>query len=272
MDYHSFVTERADGGDLGAQRVLDGLGAPAHNRRERSTEAPPQTVTLAQVRERLGIIRAEEQNRYERARVERANLTRRDRPPTIEQALASARKEIQARVSQTTQFTPAEHGQLAQLTKEQQSWNPFVRGAAKKEAANLHARQHTHYEAELTKVTRDFESGDAKRIEQRIGSDERAYREYVGASLGLEEQMRQARAALRDEIPTLETRLKVLERAGVAQLVCDGLASGARLDQLAAAVDRGYRAVPDVMRRDVEFAIRKEQRALSRTRSISMDR
>ena len=84
--------------------------------------------------------------------------------------------------------------------------------------------------------------------------------------------MRQARAALRDEIPTLETRLKVLERAGVAQLDCDAPTWGARLDQLAAATDRGYQTVPDALRHDLEFAIRKEQRALSRTRSMSMER
>jgi Relaxase/Mobilisation nuclease domain len=272
MDYRSYVAERVRAGDLAAQRVLDQLEAPAHNRRDRNTGAPSQPATLAEVRERLRAIRAAEEARYERARVERANLTRRDRPPTIEEALASARKEIQARVSATMQFTPAERAQLARLSREQQSWNPFVRSAAKREAAKLQAKQHTRFEAELAKAISNFESGDARRIEQRIGSDERAYREYVGASLGLEEQMRRARAAMRDEIPTLETRLNVLERAGVAQLDCDGPARGARLDELAAAADRGYRAVPDAMRRDVEFAIRKEQRALSRTRSISMDR
>ncbi len=272
MDYRSHVSERARAGDLRAQRVLGGLGAPAHNRRERRTEAPWQPVTLAQVRERLRVIRAEEEARYEHARIERAHLTRVEKPLTVEQALASARKGIEARAGAATQFTPAERAQLARLTKEQQSWNPFVRSAAKKEAERLQARQHARHEAELARVVRNFESSDAKRIEQRIQSDQRVYHEYVGASLGLEEQMRQARAALRDEIPTLETRLKVLERAGVAQLICDGLALGARLDQLAAAVGRGYRVVPDVLRRDVEFAIRKEQRALSRTRSISMDR
>jgi hypothetical protein len=272
MDYRSFVGQRARVGDLGAQRVLDALEVSAHNRRDRTTEAPSQLVTLGQLRERLQVIRAEEQTRYERARVERANLTRRDCPPTIEQAVASVRKEIQARVGDATQLTPPERAQLARLTKEQQSWNPFVRSTARKEAAKLHAAQHARYKAQLAKAMRDFDSGDAKRIEQRIQRDQRAYREYVGAALGLEDHMRKARAALRDEIPTLEMRLKILQRAGVAQLVCEGLVSGARLDELGAAVDRDYRVVPDVLRRDVEFAIRKEQRALSRARSISMDR
>lgn len=272
MDYRSFVTKRARGGDLGAERDLDALGVGGRSRPERAAEAQPRRVTIDQVRERLQVIRKSEEARYERARIERQHLTRVERPPTIEQALASAQKEIQARIGEATQFTPAERVQLARLTREQQSWNPFVRDAAKKEAQKLHAEQQARYEAELAKATRGFESGHAQRIEQRIRSDERIYRDYVSSSLGLEAQMRQARAALRDEIPTLETRLKVLERAGVAQLGCDGPAWGARLDQLAAAVDRGYRTIPDVLRRDVEFAIRKEQRGLSRTQSISMDR
>jgi hypothetical protein len=266
IDYRSYVAQRAHAGDLGAQRVFGGLEAAARNRQQQTA------LTLDQVRERLRAIRAEEEARYESARAERQHLTRIERPPTIEQALASAQKEIEARVSQKRQFTPAELAQLGRLTKEQKSWNPFVRNAARKGAAKLHAGQQSRCEMEFVKAMRDFENGEAQRIQERILTDERVYREYVKASLGLEEQMRQARAALRDEIPTLETRLKVLERAGVARLDCDRPAGGARLHQLAAAVDRGYRVVPGVLRRDVEFAIRKEQRALSRTRSISMDR
>ncbi len=270
IDYRSFVAQRARARDLAGLRVLNQLEAPAPNRHERTAEAQSQPVTLEEVRERLHVIRAEVEARYERARTERQLLTRVERPPTIEQALALAQKEIQAKIGEATQFTHAERVQLARLAKEQQSWNPFARNVAKKEALKLHTEQRARYEEELNKATRDFERGDAQRIEQRIRSDERIYRDYVSTSLGFEAQMRQARTALRDEIPRVETRLKVLERAGVAQLDCDGPAWDARPDQLAAAVDRGYRTVPDVLRRDVEFAIRKEQHALSRTHSMSM--
>ena len=273
MDYRSFVTQRARAGDLAAQRVLDGLKAPERNRRERATEAPSQPVTLDQLRRRLRIIRAEEEVRYERARAERAGLPRINRPSTIEQALASARNEIQARVSEATQFTPAERAALARLTKEEKSWNPFVRNSAKKEAAKLRGEQHSRSEAELAKATRDFESSDAKQIEQRIRSDERIYRKHVAASLGLEAQMRKAGALLRDDIPKIEKQLTVLERTGVARLECEGAVWGAALDKLAAAVDRPYQALPQELRRDVEFAVRQEKRALRRSRqSISMDR
>ncbi len=220
MDYRSFVAQRARAGDLAAQRVLNQLEAPARNRRERTAEAPSRPVTLDQVRERLYVIRAELEARYEHARIERQGLTRIERPPTIEQALASARKEIQARISEATQFTPAERAQLARLTKEQQSWNPFVRNAAKKEALKLHAGQQARYEAELAKATRDFESGDAQRIQGRILGDDRTYRDYVSASLGFEDQMRKARAALRDEIP--KTR-DAAESVGARRRCADGM-------------------------------------------------
>jgi hypothetical protein len=148
-----------------------------------------------------------------------------------------------------------------------------VRNAAKKEVARLHAGQYARYETEVAKGMRDFENGDAQRLQERIQSDERSYREYVDASLGLEAQMREARAVLRDDIPTIEKQLTVLERTGVAQVECEGPAWSAGLDELAAAVDRPYRTVPKELRRDVEFAMRREERALRRGReSISMDR
>ena len=84
MDYRSYVAERAHAGDLGARRVLDAFEAPARTRHQRAME-PSQPVTLDQVRERLKVIRAEEEARYERARVERGQLTRVEKPPTIEQ-------------------------------------------------------------------------------------------------------------------------------------------------------------------------------------------
>ncbi len=86
-----------------------------------------------------------------------------------------------------------------------------MRNAAKKKIAKPHARQHARYEAELTKATRGFRSGDAQRIEKRIRSEERVYGEYLSASLGLDDQIRKGRAVLRDEIPKIETKLKVAE-------------------------------------------------------------
>lgn len=56
----------------------------------------------------------------------------------------------------------------------------------------------------------------------------------------------------------------MLQRTGVGQLECEGAVWGAGLDKLAAAVDRGYQGLPPELRREVEFAVRREQRAASR--------
>jgi hypothetical protein len=271
MDYRSFVTQRARAGDLGAQRVLETV--EARNRHARAPEAQSQPVTLIQLRERLRVIRAGEEARYEHARVERQHLTRIAPPPTIDEALASARKEIRERASEATNFIRAERAQLARLAKEEQSWNPFTRRAARKEAAKVRTARGTRHADALSRAMRHFEQHEAPRIEERVRGDEGSYRQYVKTSLDLESQVREARRIMRDDIPKLETRLSVLERAGVPRVECDGPAWGAGLDRLAAAVDRGYQALPQALRRDVEFIIRQEKRALDRTRaSISMDR
>lgn len=65
----------------------------------------------------------------------------------------------------------------------------------------------------------------------------------------------------------------MLERTGVAKLECRGATWAGGLDQLAAALDRPYQALPQELRRDVEFVMRRQQRVLNRMRdSISMDR
>ena len=54
-------------------------------------------------------------------------------------------------------------------------------------------------------------------------------------------------------------------RASIATLQC----GAARLDDLAAAIEQQYRALPNEIRRDVEYSIRKEQRARD---SMTIDR
>ena len=41
------------------------------------------------------------------------------------------------------------------------------------------------------------------------------------------------------------------------------------LDELAASIERGYQAIPETLRRDVEYSIRREQRARD---SMTIDR
>ena len=94
------------------------------------------------------------------------------------------------------------------------------------------------------------------------------YRQYAAASLGLEREINHARDG-RDGIPKIEQQLNVLARAGIAHVDCHDVAPNARLDDLVAAIERGYRAIPETLRRDVESSIRREQRARD---SMTIDR
>ena len=266
--YRSFVSERARAGELGAQRVLDALVAPTRKRNEHVPQRDLRPVTLAEIRLRLNVIRAEEDGRYQRARLERQHLEHIKRPPTLDEALATERQRIQERAAAATRFTDAERVRLAQLAKEKGSWNPLTRRAATKEEERLHGEQRSRYEKTLADATHEFEQRELPQLEKQLAGQERAYKQYVAASLGLERERNNARAA-RDEVPRIEQRLNVLERAGVARIDCAAAMDGARLDDLAAAIEQQYRALPNEIRRDVEYSIRKEQRARD---SMTIDR
>ncbi|HEY6326466.1 MAG TPA: relaxase/mobilization nuclease domain-containing protein, partial [Candidatus Cybelea sp.] len=260
LAYRSFVSERARSGDPGAQRVLDVLVAPTRNRSEHVPQRDLHPVTLAEIRLRLNAIRAEEDGRYQRARFERQHLEHVARPPTLEEALAAERRRIDERATDATRYTDAERVRLARLARERRSWNPLTRRAATREEERLSGEQRFRYEKALAVATHEFEQRDLPDFEERLAGQERVYRRYVAASLGLERERNNARAA-RDEVPRIEQRLNVLERAGVARIDCDAAMGGARLDGLAAAIERQYQALPHEIRRDVGHSIRKEQRA-----------
>ncbi len=124
----------------------------------------------------------------------------------------------------------------------------------------MQSEQRLRYEKTLAGATHAFEQRDLPQLEKQLAGHERVYRCYVDASLGLEWEMNTARAA-RDEVPRLEQRVNVLERASVAHVRCFDPMSTARLDDLARAIEQQYRALPNEIRRNVEYSIRKEQRA-----------
>ena len=260
LAYRSFVSERARAGDLGAQRVVDGLVAPTRNRDEHVVQRELRPATLVQVRLRLNVIRAEEDGRYQRARLERQHLQHVERPPTLDEALATERRRLQERAAETTRYTDAERVRLPQLAREKRSWNPLMRRAAAKEEERLCGEQRSRYEKALADATHAFERRDRPKLEKQLAGHERVYRRYVEASLSLEREMNNARAA-RDEVPRIERRLNVLEHASVARVDCYDTIASVRLDDLAAAIEQQYRALPNEIRRDVESSIRKEQRA-----------
>jgi hypothetical protein len=277
MDHRSFVTEKARAGDSAAQRVLADLtraaretGSVADQRqhagsaeRRRSQQIGPRALSLGELRAQLDVIRAEEEARHVRARMERERLERVAPLQPLDELLAAERQRIRAQTDDATKFTEAERARLATLAQEKRSWNPLTRIAAAQAEQTLRAARQSRYEKSLTTAIGKFESHDAPQYAERVVADERLHRQYVTSSLALEEEMREARAVLRDRIPQADQRLLVLERAGLSQIGDIGL--HARLNEIAAAIDREYRAVPEATRRSIEQSIRREQRAHDRS-------
>lgn len=265
MDYRSFVAEKASAGDQAAQRVLDTLLAPAGPRPRDPVMA--RTLSVADVRARLVVIRAEEEARYAHARAERSRLHRVEKPPALKDVVAAERARIERDVVERLRLTDAERARLAQLAAEKRSWNPFTRAAAAKAEAQIRAAHQSRQDLGIAEAGRHLEQRDLPQITKRVAAEERLYQEYVSASLGLEQQMRDARTELRDRIPKIEHQVDVLERSGGSTIV----AYDKGLNSLAAAVGQQYRALPDTVRRDVESAIRRDRHGRDRAReSISM--
>ncbi|MGA7286108.1 MAG: hypothetical protein WBW87_16390, partial [Candidatus Cybelea sp.] len=267
MSYRSFVAERAQKGDLGAQRVLDALVKPTHSL-HRAPEPEPRRMRLAEVRLDLNRLRAEEHARFERIRVQRKGLDDVAKPPTLDSALADERRRIQQQVTKLTEFTDPERARLAQLAKEKQSWNPLTRRTAIRDEERVRGIQRLRYENALAERLRSFEQHDVPRIEKDLAAHELRYHRYAEASIGLERQMIQTRAN-RDDIPKLERRIEILERAGISHLEVADVRGLQRFDRFMRAIDQHYRALPETVRSQAERSIDRERRARE---SMTMDR
>jgi hypothetical protein len=271
MDYRSFVTGKARSGDQGAQRALAMLAAPVRSSQSTKPRGEPRVVSLDEVRARLATIRAEEEERYERARAERGRLPRVAQPPALDDVLALERKRIEKQSADATQFSEAERRDLAAFAEQKRSWNPLARASATKAEAALYEVLRTRRMVALAGALREFEARDVPQIANRVAGDERRYRHYANASLMLEAEMREARSVIRARIPRVEQQVSMMERAGIAQFEGYTSRSNAPLDQLAVAIDQQYRVLPDAARHQAERSVRHDGRARDRSReSISM--
>ena len=147
----------------------------------------------------------------------------------------------------------------------------MTRASATKAEAALHEVLRARQVAALAGAMNEFEAREVPQIAKRVAGGERRYRQYVNASLALEQEMREARSALRDRIPRLEQQVTILERAGIAKFEGYAGRANAPLDQLALAIDQQYRVLPEATRHQAERNVRREGRARDRSReSISM--
>ncbi len=270
MDYRSFVTHRARTGDPAAWTVLDSLVTPTREQQRRAPRSEPQRATLNEVRARLDVIRGEEEARCKRANAERDGLQRIAQPLSLDDVLAAERQRIRQRVADATRFTDVERVRLTHLSKEKRSWNPLTKAVAAKAEAELHAAHRSRYDQATAEAMREFDERNVPQIVQRVASDERRYGQYVAASLNLEREMNEARVIYRQRIPQVEHQVSVLEHAGLSKLDVLDATPNASLNQLAAAIDKQYRAVPDPVKHEIERALRRERDRGRWRESISM--
>jgi hypothetical protein len=264
MDYRSFVAEQSRAGDAGAQRVLADLAAgrirrspqdrlvdsPLPDRPSAAHQGGPSSMTTQQVKARLAVIRAAEVARSERARRDREGLEHAEAPPKLDHVLDAQRRAIQGKVAQATAPTEEERLRIKQLAGEKRSWNPLKRMAATRAEDQLRAGLQSRYSTTLQCALKDFEQHEIPRQTKRNAAIERRHRQYLMGSLGLEREMNEARHVVRHLLPSTERALDLLERAGVQSV--DGLGSSAGAREIAAAVDRTYRSIPQAARREAE--------------------
>ncbi|HEY1656011.1 MAG TPA: hypothetical protein VGF86_12955 [Candidatus Tumulicola sp.] len=229
-------------------------------------------MSLQEVRNRLGVIQAEAEARHEYARTAREQLPRLAKPAPLDAVLATERQRIEKRATEATQLTEKEKTQLAHIAERKRSWNPLTRAVAGRAEAELHGALRSRSAKAVAKAIHAFDEAEAPRIANRVKAEEGRYRQYVDDSLGFESDMRKARIAVHQQIPHVAERIKILERAGVSQIDVHDAMPNPDLNQLATAVDREYRALPEVLRDEAESHVRNEARVHGRSQHAEIER
>jgi hypothetical protein len=284
MTYREFALAGAAAGDRASERVASQLlgvaarsrqapsrgEAPAAPAQERNTQPQPQrSMSIAELRTWLAQIGEEISDIREEARVRREQLERVAVPPSLEKVVAAERAALAARIARETDFTEAERRHLTELRKRQRSWNPIARSGARTEEQQMLETREKRGNAALGTAEAQFEKDRVPEIQRSIEALERPYREYVYASLDLEDQVRNGDKTLRRTLPKISDSLEVLERAGVLSL--ESVSPTSDLKGIGHAVQAAYRGLPEKTRNAIERDIRREQRELERIRDRSLE-
>jgi hypothetical protein len=285
MSYREFALAGAAAGDRASERVASMLlgvavgsrqapsrgERPAASRHERNDLTRTQkAMSITELRTRLAQIGEETGDLREVARVRRGELECVAPPPRLEEVLAAERAALRTKVARETDFTDTERRHLTELQKRQRSWNPIARSGARAEEQQMLETREQRGNAALGTAQEQFEKNRVPEIQRRIEALERPYREYVRASLDLEDQMRNAGETLRETLPKISDRLEVLERAGVASL--ESISPISDLTGIGRAVQAAHRSLPEETARAIERDIRREERNRDRSRGMDFDR
>jgi len=79
--------------------------------------------------------------------------------------------------------------------------------------------------------------------------------------------MRVARRVFARQLPVIEGKLHVIERAGITLI--EGVGKDASLVEIGEAIGRCCESIPEAMRQTIDRKIRREQRKLDRLRDFS---
>jgi hypothetical protein len=285
MTYREFALAGAAAGDRVSERVASQLlgvavgsrqapargEPPAAPAQERNTLLQPQrSMSIAEVRTRLVQIGEEISDLREEARVRREGLERVAVPPKLEEVLAAERAALRTKVARETDFTDTEWRHLTELRKRLRSWNPIAGSIARAEAQQMLDTREKRGNAALGAAQEQFEKDKVPEIQRRIEALERPYREYVQASYGYEDQMRDAGETLRRTIPRISDRLEVLERAGILSL--ESVSPKTDVAGIARTVKAAYRSLPEDTVRVIERDMKREERNRDRGRGMDFDR
>ena len=212
-------------------------------------------MSIAELRSQLAKMAKTAQDRYDEAVSRRRQRERVDRPPKFEDLLASERSRLRAEISRQTDFTSRERDQLARLQAQRRSWNPIARFAAEKNEQRLTETRDRRFESALRVAEDHFAQHDAGTLQRRLEKHERLYRAYVNASIGDEDEMREAQL-MSGSLRQVEQRLDVLERAGVATV--DAVSQKADLTGITHAVDAAHRSLPPATVSAIEKTMKRE--------------
>jgi hypothetical protein len=223
------------------------------------------SLTIAQVRSRFDEIYDEEGRRYETSRRERdAVLPIREKDLWFTD-MTQREAEIHQEIAERTEFSASEREALKKYEREQQSWNPLQRAAAKRKEEALRKRQQQYHDGALHLALKHFDKHEVPLFLGRSVRESNRYEHYEMHMLDLEDAMEKARYVRRQGLPELERDLNIIERSGI-QCV-HGVDATSNFDGLSLAISYCFMGIPAEKRLEIERAMDRESKHQNRARS-----
>lgn len=215
-----------------------------------------ESLSIVEVRGRLEAIREAEKAHYERAKTERDRLVVIEEPRSFYEVRYQREQEVCAEAHLETKFTDEEVKRLKFYENELKSWNPLARVEARRaKTALLTAHEQREGDA-IRKALQDFHQEELPRMQEAHEKAERQYEAYEVMAYLWEDEMSGGRRVVDQDVPAIEGRLDVIERAGITTI--EGIGDDAELVAIENAVFRCYRSVSEATRQSIEMRRSRE--------------